>query len=140
MPMTIDDAFGTHAQALLLRSRRAEVLAANIANADTPGYKARDIDFRSALQAARATSSVEGPGTVRLRATHAAHAGAGASGVAAAELLYRWPLQPAVDGNTVDAHVEKGEFMRNSVLYSASLTFLNARVNGLLSALRAGEA
>ena len=104
------------------------MLSANIANADTPGYQARDIDFKSAMRAAE-----QG---VSMKATQPGHmAPAAAPG---GELKYRVPLQPSVDGNTVDAHVEKTEFMRNGTLYSAGLTFLGARINGLITALRGG--
>ncbi|MBT6277862.1 MAG: flagellar basal body rod protein FlgB [Chromatiales bacterium] len=132
MPITLDDALGIHAQALPVRSHRAGVIAANLANVDTPGYQARDIDFRKALQ--------EAEQGVHMRATHELHAGRGAgSAYAGGELLYRRPLQPAVDGNTVIAHVEKAEFMKNSMLYTASLTFLGSRVNQLITALRGGQ-
>ena len=105
------------------------MLAGNIANADTPGFKARDIDFKAAMQAAE-----QG---VTLRTTSAAHIAPDAA--PGGDLKYRVPLQPSVDGNTVDAHVEKSEFMRNSTLYNAGLTFLGSRINGLISALRGGQ-
>jgi flagellar basal-body rod protein FlgB len=131
MAITLDDALGVQAQALSARSRRAGVLAANLANVDTPGYRARDIDFRKAM--------LEAQDGVRMRATQDMHAGAGGGFGAqriGGELLYRQPLQPSLDGNTVEAHVEKAEFMKNSMLYNASLTFLGARVNNLITALR----
>ncbi len=129
MAISIDQAFNVQATAMQARSRRAGVLAANIANADTPGYKARDIDFKSAMRAAE-----QG---VTLRTTSAAHVAPDAA--PGGELKYRVPLQPSVDGNTVDGHVEKSEFMKNGTLYSAGLTFLGARINGLITALRGGQ-
>ena len=129
MPINFDTAFGVHGDALAAGSRRAKVLSANIANADTPGYQARDIDFSASLRAAQ--------DTIAVNTTSAAHIGPSAK--PGGQLLYRTPLQPSVDGNTVDAHVEKSEFMRNSVLYSANLTFLGARINGLLNAIRGGQ-
>ena len=123
--------FGIHAQALNLRARRAGLLAANLANADTPNYKARDIDFRHALGAEVASRDVT------LERTHAAHSGVGGvGGFADVTLKYRIPAQPSLDGNTVDEQVEKGEFASNAVRYMASLQFLERRVSGLIRALR----
>ena len=118
MGLSIDQAVNVQANALQARSRRAGVLAANIANADTPGYKARDIDFKSAMQAAERG--------VSLRTTSEAHMAPDAA--PGGDLKYRVPLQPSVDGNTVDGHVEKSEFLRNSTMYSASLSFLGATI------------
>lgn len=128
MPINIDSALGIHAKALVVRGRRAEVLASNLANADTPNYKARDIDFKTALQQAQS-------GHVPLKVTHTGHiqpAGTGLYG----PLLYRVPQQPSLDGNTVDTHVEQAEFTRNAVNYQASLTFLGGKLKTLLSAIR----
>ena len=138
MPITIDNALGIHPQALTLRSQRAEVLAANLANADTPNYKARDIDFKSVLSAAQNTTS--GPGTststgLPLSASNAAHIQP-LAGQSQAEILYRNPNQPSVDGNTVDSQVEYTEFARNALQYQASLTFLSGRIKTLLTAIR----
>lgn len=126
MPLTFNDALGAPLQALLLRARRNEVLAANLANADTPAYQARDLDFRAALGRAQ-----DG---LALRATHVAHTVGGQG--AAGPLLFRVPVQPSVDGNTVDPHLEKGEFMKNALQYEASLTFLGGRIRTLLAAIR----
>lgn len=130
MSVSIDRYFGIHAQALALRADRAEVLASNLANADTPNYKARDLDFDAILSRAQQSSSVD------LRVNHPGHI-AGANGASAAGgMRYRVPLAPALDGNTVDAHVEQGEFAANAVKYQASLHFLNGKVSGLVKALR----
>jgi flagellar basal-body rod protein FlgB len=128
MPFDIDTAFGNHTQALLLRARRAEVLAGNLANADTPNYKARDLDFRSVLGNAQ-------DGALRLTETNAAHLAAGGT-AQDPELLYRVPLQASLDGNTVDTQVEYAEFARNATQYQASLTFLNNRIKTLMTAIR----
>lgn len=133
MPLDIDAAFGIHAQALMTRSYRAQVLAANLVNADTPNYKARDIDFRATLNRARGQSR---PEAVLLRVSHPAHIGNAQSGVSAGELLYRIPSQPSIDGNTVETQVEKAAFTRNALQYMTSLTFLNGRIAGLLTAIR----
>ncbi|PZN33825.1 MAG: flagellar basal body rod protein FlgB [Proteobacteria bacterium] len=131
MTIDLDAHLGVHAQALAVRSKRTEVLAANLANADTPGYRARDIDFRSALAAAGdATRSV------RLATTHRAHVGgADAPGAVPFELKYRTPLAPSVDGNTVDAQLEQAAFAENSVRYQATLSFLSAKFRGLMTAI-----
>jgi flagellar basal-body rod protein FlgB len=129
--MNIDKYLGVHAQALPLRSQRTEVLAANLANADTPGYRARDLDFRSALAAAGAAN-----GSVQLATTKAGHiGGATANGASAAELKYRTPLAPALDGNTVDAQMEQAAFAENSVRYQATLSFLSSKFRGLMTAI-----
>lgn len=126
MPISFDKALGVHAQALGLRAKRAEVIAANLANADTPNYLARDIDFKAVL------ASTQGRGN--LQATHTGHlqAHGGNSG----ELLYRLPTQAAIDGNTVDAQEEKAAFADNALRYQASLRLLSGRIQGLLTAIR----
>ena len=127
----IDDAFGIHDQALVLRARRAELLAGNLANADTPGYKARDVDFKAALEKASA-----GPAASRLQTTNARHLTGNQTGIGGLNLLYRVPLQPSLDGNTVDTQAEQAAFMENAVRYQASLRFLNSRIQGLMRVLR----
>jgi flagellar basal-body rod protein FlgB len=132
MPFNIDTALGIHPQALAVRARRAEILAANIANADTPNYKARDLDFRALLGGAQ-----EQQVTARLVATNAAHLpDADASGNVGGGLMYRMPLQPSIDGNTVDPQTEYAQFAQNALQYQASLTFLNGRIRGLMTAIR----
>ncbi|HWQ94446.1 MAG TPA: flagellar basal body rod protein FlgB [Gammaproteobacteria bacterium] len=134
MPINIDSALGIHADALALRSRRAEVLANNLANADTPRYKARDFDFKSALAQAQGQSPIN---SVRLVTTQSGHiaANAGASRIDA-ELQYRIPSQPSLDGNTVDTQIEQAEFTQNAIQYQTSLTFLSGKIRGLLTAIR----
>ena len=131
MPVNFAQVFGPHEKALRLSEHRAQVIATNLANADTPHYKARDIDFRSVLAAA----SGAGAGSA-LRRTHARHISAVGRAPLGAELLYRNPYQPAVDGNTVSTEEEQAAFLRNAVRYQASLTFINRRISGLLRAIR----
>jgi flagellar basal-body rod protein FlgB len=126
---SIENLFGIHEQALTLRASRAEILAGNLANADTPGFKARDVDFAALLQ------GMPG-GPLGLSATHSGHLGGGAGAVEGLALAYRVPLQPSVDGNTVDTQVEQSAFAENAIAYQASLTFLTARIQGLRLALR----
>lgn len=128
MANLIDQAFGSHATALQLRAERSQLLAANLANADTPGFKARDIDFRQALASAQGEA---GP-LVTTQANHVAGLDAGQG----TRALYRTPLQPSLDGNTVDVATEQAAFSENSNRYLASLTFLNGRIRGLMTALR----
>lgn len=131
MPVKLDTYLGVHATALKLRSQRTEVLAANLANADTPNYRARDIDFRSALAAAGSPSS-----GVHLSTTKAGHiGGTPANGTSAAELKYRTPLAPSLDGNTVDTQLEQAAFAENSVRYQATLQFLSSKFRGLMTAI-----
>jgi flagellar basal-body rod protein FlgB len=131
MPLSLDDHLGVHAAALKLRARRTELLAANLANADTPGYRARDIDFKSALAAANG-----GTRGVHLATTQRGHIGAtGVNGAGSPELKYRVPLAPSLDGNTVDAQLEQAAFARNTVSYQATLSFLGAKFRGLMTAI-----
>ncbi|MDY6944630.1 MAG: flagellar basal body rod protein FlgB [Pseudomonadota bacterium] len=132
MPIGLDKYLGVHTQALNLRSQRTELLAANMANADTPGYRARDIDFKSAL--AQASGNAQ-PG-VQLHTTNASHIGPKlVNGSAAPELKYRTPLAPSLDGNTVDAQLEQAAFAENTVRYQATLQFLNSKFRGLMTAI-----
>ncbi len=130
MAATFDNPFGIHEQALLLRERRTELLAQNLANADTPHYKARDLDFRAALAAAEA-----GARAVSLRVTQARHIETGVEGEGG-DALYRVPSQPSIDGNTVEPEIERGAFLDNSLRYQASLQFVERRLRSLLTALR----
>lgn len=128
MTISFDNALGIHADALLYRSRRAEVLANNLANADTPNYKARDLDFAAVLAAS------EKPGITTQR-THRHHIEAGA-GRAEEGLRYRVPLQPSIDGNTVEAQEEFARYARNALDFQASFQFLNTKFVALKSAIR----
>ncbi len=134
--MKLDDAFGIHEQALKLRSQRSELLAGNLANADTPGFKARDFDFAQVLQGQVAQGSELRTTNSRHIATATATATATGGPVPAGALGYRIPLQPSVDGNTVNVEQEQMAFSRNAMEYQASLEFLNGRIKGLLSAIR----
>jgi len=129
MVFSLDKLAGIHEQALSIRTKRNELLASNLANADTPGYKARDIDFKAALSEANQQGAF-------MKKTHARHMSNGMPGLPNAELLYRVPSQPSLDGNTVDAQVEQAEFGENALRYQASLHFLDRRFKGIISALR----
>ncbi|MBF8779278.1 flagellar basal body rod protein FlgB [Pseudomonas fulva] len=133
MSISFDKALGIHEKALGFRAQRAEVLANNIANADTPNYKARDLDFASLL-AAEAQKSQNG--RIALERTSARHIEA--EGLASADdvLKYRTPMQPSLDQNTVDAQMEQSSYAQNAIDFQASFTLLNSKFKGLISALR----
>jgi flagellar basal-body rod protein FlgB len=130
MALNLDSYLGVHADALKLQSRRMEVLANNLANVDTPNYKARDVDFRSALAAA---GGADAP--VHLTTTDPRHVGSDPASSPDADLKYRVPLAPSLDGNTVDAQQEQAAFADNTVRYQATLTFLSTRFKSLLTAI-----
>jgi len=128
MTINFDNALGIHDEALRFRSQRSEVLANNLANADTPGFKARDIQFDSVLDEAR-----QG---LAMQASHADHlGGSGNSAAGTPEMLYRNPTQPSIDGNTVDAQAEMARFMQNSMDFQSSFQFLNGSIQGLKKAI-----
>ena len=131
MTQSIDQVFGLPAAALELRARRSEVLAANLANADTPHFKARDFDLGAAMR------EVSGQG-VQLAANEPGQIQPASMGVQQTRLLYRVPQNPSLDGNTVETQVEQAKFAENAVQYRAALTFLNARISGLINALQSG--
>jgi len=127
MPAAVDRVFGVHAEALQLRARRTEVLASNLANADTPNYKARDLDFKSALGDAQAQTTM-----ATTRKGHIQSQGS----TGGARLMYRNPSQPSLDGNTVDTQVEQNKFAENAVRYRTSLRFISGKIMGLMTAIR----
>ena len=129
----LDNAFGLHEIALKLRAQRMELLASNLANADTPNFKARDIDFKSVLSEYQSNGSAN-PGS-GLKTTNARHMG-GSGDAPVAQAQYRNPLQPSIDGNTVDPQIEKSKFMENALQYQATLSFIDSRVKSLRKAIR----
>jgi flagellar basal-body rod protein FlgB len=139
MGNSIDNFLGVHAQALTIESRRTQLLASNLANADTPNFKARDLDFRAALAAASPQAAGGASASAALpmaRASGGASLGASAAGGATdPNLLYRTPLAPALDGNTVDPQLEQAAFAENAVRYQATLTLLNGKLRSLMTAI-----
>ena len=134
MATNLDTYLGIHPAALKLRSQRTEMLANNLANADTPNFKARDIDFRAALAEAGGKSATGAP--LPTAATSKAHIAVGADGPTAhPHQMYRTPLAPSLDGNTVDAQLEQAAFAENAVRYQASLQFLSGKFRSLLTAI-----
>ncbi|WP_330208549.1 flagellar basal body rod protein FlgB [Pseudomonas sp. Z13] len=120
MSIRVKEALGVHIRALDLRMQRSEILAANLANEDTPGFKARDVDFAGEMSRLNSAFSMQ------LMASNNAQA---------SELKYRVPTQPSQDGNSVELSVEQAEFSRNSMDFQTSLTFLSMKVRGIKQAL-----
>lgn len=127
----IDRAFSIHDDALALRSRRTSVLAANIANADTPNYKARDMDFSALLKDAQSGQQK----TVSMARTNDRHLTVQPSS-SEGSIKFRNPLHASLDGNTVDMHAEQARFSENAFQYQTSLTMLNSKIRGLLLAIK----
>lgn len=129
----LDEALRFQQTALSLRAARQELLASNIANADTPNYKAKDVDFASALQNAMGGKTAELQ-VARTANTHLE--GSASSSVLGAPVMYRKPVQPSADGNTVDMDVERAQFADNALRYEASVKFVSERLKGILAALQ----
>ncbi|PCI66161.1 MAG: flagellar basal body rod protein FlgB [Piscirickettsiaceae bacterium] len=128
MATAISTLFGIHEHALKYRAQRAEVLASNMANADTPGYKARDFDFKSVLKQMDT-------GAGQLVTTHTNHIAVNSSS-SAVNLAYRIPTSASLDGNTVDVQAEQARYGKNALDYQTSIRFLNGKISGYLSAIR----
>lgn len=129
MAINFDKALGIHDEALLFRARRAEVLSNNIANADTPNFKARDIEFSAALEHAMQPQ-------MKQAATSAGHKTELLSPDLAADMMFRVPNQASVDGNTVELQQEMARYTENAMAYQASFQFLSSKFSGLKSALK----
>jgi flagellar basal-body rod protein FlgB len=135
MTTQLDSLFALHRSAITVRNQRSEVLASNIANADTPGYQARDVDFRAALEAAR-SGSTQGAsgGLVRTAGRHlAGHADGGPN---PGTVLYRTVTQASIDNNTVDVNIERAQFADNAMRQEASLIFVNTKIKAMLAAIQ----
>lgn len=131
MTINFDRALGIHEQALQVRTKRAAVLANNLANADTPGFKARDIDFKGILRGEAELASTRSA----MNTTDDQHFN-GQTITSDADQLYRTPQQPSIDGNTVEEQVEHAAYMENSLAFQTSFTILNSKFRGLMTAIR----
>lgn len=127
MSIGFNQALGIHPLALQLRDRRTELLASNLANADTPGYKARDLDFRAVLNGVRSSQ-------LPLATPHPEHLQSPAAGNGGGT-LYRVPAQPSLDGNTVESEQEHVRYAENALQYQASLRFIGDHFAGLKTAI-----
>lgn len=133
MVSKLDDMLRFQQVALGLRAARQELLASNIANADTPNYKARDIDFASALRNALAGTSTE----LHVVQTSPLHLEGKAGGsIMGAPVMYRKPVQPSADGNTVDMDVERAQFTDNALRYEAGVRFVSEQLKATLAAIQ----
>jgi flagellar basal-body rod protein FlgB len=122
----LDALFQFNQTALSLHAERQKLIASNIANADTPGYKARDVDFVAALKNAQASQSkLSAPATTL-----------GDKGPLGAELMYRSAVQRSVDGNTVDIDVERAQFAENAIRYEAQTMFISSKIKAMLAAIQ----
>ena len=129
----LDNYLSFNEASLNLRAQRQQLLASNIANADTPNYQARDIEFSSALKNALSRS---GESTVGLAKTDVAHLTGKADGLAGVPLLYRPVQQGSIDGNTVDMDVERTQFADNAIRYEAGLTMISAQIKKMLTVIQ----
>ena len=125
-------ALAIHERALQFRALRNEILSSNIANADTPNYKAKDFDFASALRGARSAS-------MPLTKTSDLHMSSMSTHRLGADVQYRMPAQSSLDGNTVETDVEQAAFAENAVQYRASLRFVDGQLRTLRYALKGGD-
>lgn len=142
MAINFDSALGIHQHALMVRARRSELLSANLANADTPNYKARDIDFRQVLNRISTEQSQNGGADTRVSMTRTGHQMANADRSAlirTEDVQFRQALQPSEDGNTVESHIENAAFAENAVRYQASLHFLGGKFSSLKMAITGGR-
>jgi flagellar basal-body rod protein FlgB len=133
----LDDYLRFNETALNLRGQRQQLIASNIANADTPNYKSRDIDFNSAMKTAMARAT---PQASQLTSSAPAHLSAkatnGNSGIDSVPLLYRNIQQGAIDGNTVDMDVERNQFADNAIRYEAGITMISGQIKSMLSVIQ----
>jgi len=132
----LTDSLNFQTQALVLRAERQRLIASNIANADTPGYQARDMDFAAALRQATHGGAGEMPASAGLSTTQGGHLGAAGGARATSQLLYASPGQTNLDRNTVDMDRERAAFADNSVKYEATLRFINSSVRTMLDAIK----
>ena len=130
----LDDYLKFHERALGIRAQRQELLASNIANADTPNFKARDVEFASVLKGALSETSQATSGLKKTAPMHLD--GIGSSSMHGATILYRTIQQGSVDGNTVNMDVERNEFADNAIRYEAGLTMINTQIKNMLAAIQ----
>lgn len=131
MSISFNNALGIHESALKFRSERASVLANNLANVDTPNYKARDIDFKQAM-----SQQLSNRSSFSAQTTHERHLDASSISSNEGDMLYRIPQQPSIDGNTVEDQIEHAEYMKNALAFQSSFQLLNSKFQGLRSAIR----
>ncbi len=132
MAISFLKALGNHEHALYLREQRSQLLSTNIAHADTPGYKAKDLDFKQAL-----TQALQTKPPMALSASSIRHIPTQPGYLE--HIKYRIPFQSSLDGNTVESHVEQAQFSENVIRYEANLRFLNGKFTSLKYAIKGGR-
>jgi flagellar basal-body rod protein FlgB len=136
----LDAALSFHQNALRVRSQRQELIASNIANADTPNYKARDIDFKTAMTQALSNTgpalATSGDGMTKTSALHISGTNTNNNYAGPNEPLFRPIIQGSVDGNTVDMDVERNEFTDNAIRYEASITMISGQIKAMMAAIQ----
>lgn len=131
MPISFDKVFGVHEAAMRIRAQRTELLASNLVNAETPNFKAKDIDFQAVMKDALA-----GKSSGSLKITNKGHiAGTNARSIEG-HVKFRIPTQPSMDGNTVESHVEQAAFAKSAVEYQATLRFFEGKSKTIMEALK----
>ena len=136
VPNNLDSVLSFHQNALRIRGQRQELIAANIANADTPNFKARDINFNEAMKSAMAGASQDAFNTSKTSEQHLDGVTSSTPTGRPGEPLFRPIMQGSVDGNTVDMDVERNQFADNAIRYEASLTMINSQLKQMLSAIQ----
>ena len=131
MAINLDNQFALRLRSLQTAEHRLQLLASNVANADTPGYKARDLDFRAAMRSADTRQ-------MRMATTQNGHINIGQD-AQPGQVQYRVPTQPSLDGNTVDSQLEAASVGETTIRYQATLTFLNQKIQGLMMAISGGR-
>lgn len=132
MAISLDKLMGFHQKAMQVRTERMEIIAGNLANANTPGYKARDLDFQKVMKSAQFARDHN---LVRTNERHL-KGGMQVNG----DIQYRTPSQPDTgDGNTVDTQMERNAFLDNGLRYEAGMEFLNGKIKGMKKALTGGQ-
>lgn len=134
MAFSLDKTFGIYPQALDVHERRAEIISNNLVNQDTPGFKAQDLDFRTAL----ATYKTQMQDAKQMGMTSVNHQN-NANDLALEYLKFRTSSQPSLDGNTVDGQIEKSEYAENSIRYITSLNILSSKIKGLMTAIKGSQ-
>ena len=132
----LDDYLRLNETAINLRAQRQQLLASNIANADTPNYKARDMDFSKSLQTALARNDTASSAMTQTNPAHLSGSALPNIGTDGATLLYRNPSQPSADGNTVDMDIERNQFTDNAVRYEAGLTLITGQIKDMLAVIQ----
>lgn len=133
--LSFENILGVHERAMEVRSQRAQLLSSNLANIDTPNYRARDLDFKSAFASISTRQKGQGKGVHRLDTPHDLHLDAQAAQFDHS-ILYRTPMQRSIDGNTVEQQIEIAEFLDNAMHMQASIDFIGGKFRSLKTVIK----